>query len=120
MTLLTNVTAWGTVTDSYIVASKLIKSSGTVPLSHFPTSCKFFLETGFCECEQLYLSASGALAQNQGAVLGKYLRGNGFRNGHSFYWKTTQTKTFYIEFLLDGKLQFLMSYDFTNALSLRF
>ena len=58
---------------------------------------------GFCECEQLYLHAIKILADKQGAVLGKYIRGAELHNGRSYYWKTTPTKTFYVLFDSDGR-----------------
>ena len=59
---------------------------------------------GVCPCEQLYLYATAVLADKQGAVLGKFIRGAQLHNGRSYYWKTFQEKTFFLQYQSNGKL----------------
>ena len=69
------------------------------------TSMIFFAPfLGVCPCEQLYLYATATLADKQGAVLGKFIRGAQLHNGRSYYWKTFQEKTFFLQYQSNGKL----------------
>ncbi len=67
-----------------------------------------FIISDSCDCPELYVFAAKAVAEKQGAVLGKYINAGFPYNGRPYYIKTSEKNMkYYLHYQLNGIYQYV-------------